>query len=195
MPAGAAHANSGHLRQSQNRVFTRPRSNFHLPAAQRTSAFRCRSGSKAYVSGVPRGDLPSLHYHARLPTARKVELCKRRFRTLTKAPYHAHARTGRPPSLVPTETSRVSALPARRPRRGSVRADPSCARCFAEDGARAYMNNARFRRTPYSASGFVVPSPTLSTMAAKARSRRFGNRARSAAAWAAGISSRVRSVQ
>jgi hypothetical protein len=103
--------------------------------------------------------------------------------------------TGRPPSLVPAETSRMSALPARRPRRGPARADPSCARCFAQDRARVHMYSARFRRTPYSASGFVVPSPTLSTMAATARSRRFGNRARSAAAWAAGISSRVRSVQ
>ena len=153
------------------------------------------SRHSVYFANVQRRDLPSLRYHARLSTARKVELCKRRFRTLMKVPYHPLTRTGRPPSLVPAETSRVSALPARRPRRGSARADPSCTRCFAEDGARAYMNSARFRRTPYSASGFVVPSPTRSTMAATARSRRFGNRARSAAAWAAVISSRVRSVQ
>ena len=56
--------------------------------------------------------------------------------------------TGRPPSLVPAETSRMSALPARRPRRGPARADPSCARCFAQDRARVHMYSARFRRTP-----------------------------------------------
>ena len=40
------------------------------------------------------------------------------------------------------------------------------------------MYSARFRRTRYSASGFVVPSPTLSTIAATIRSRSFGKRAR-----------------
>lgn len=57
------------------------------------------------------------------------------------------------------------------------------------------LNNARFRRTPSSASGFVVASPTPSWIAAIAKSRRFGHRAASAAARAAGISSRVKSVQ
>jgi predicted NBD/HSP70 family sugar kinase len=58
-----------------------------------------------------------------------------------------------------------------------------------------YINKARLRRTPYSASGLVVPSPTRSTIAATARSRRLGKRALSADASASGNSSKARSVQ
>jgi hypothetical protein len=59
---------------------------------------------------------------------------------------------------------------------------------------RPHMNSTRFSRTRYSVSGFV-PSPNLSRTASKHRSRRFGDRAASAAASAPGISLAVRSVQ
>jgi hypothetical protein len=63
-------------------------------------------------------------------------------------------------------------------------------------GPRPHMYNARFRRTTYSASGFVLPLPLSRSMtASNDRSRRLGDRAASAAASAAAISSRVMSVQ
>lgn len=62
------------------------------------------------------------------------------------------------------------------------------------DAGGAHMYRARLRRTPYSASGLVAASPTLSWIAATARSRRFGRRAASAASSAADISRWVRSV-
>jgi hypothetical protein len=132
----------------QRAIRRQPGSSEEIAKALGMSVVSFVSRHSIYFANVQRRDLPSLRYHARLSTARKVELCKRRFRTLMKVPYHPLTRTGRPPSLVPAETSRVSALPARRPRRGSARADPSCARCFAEDCTRAYMYSARLKRTP-----------------------------------------------
>lgn len=101
--------------------------------------------------------------------------------------------------------SSAESCPARRTRErpaSSRQADRPCPRSVCDEALRGlssprrfHMLMARTRRTPHSASGLVVPSPRRSCITATPRSRRFGRRDLSAAARAAPISSRVRSVQ